>query len=180
MFLWLRYRISFKKETLLFRISFIKETNLLCKGDHTYRIYNIGSWYGTRGFCTSKEQTHIPLSVFLIRVKYTAQRFLIRIKSIAIPLWQLIVQRVLFVSLTRLIKVKKRCLLYIPLLVKRRRFCSFCLFKPGFCKFLAKNLFKMRYYAIFRLFITVFTIKRHIVPRCGAFMKEKKAFSFPI
>lgn len=59
----------------------------------------------------------------------------------------------------------------VHLLVKRRRFCSFCLFKPGFCEFLAKNLFKMRYYAIFRLFITVLNLKRHIVPRCGAFRK---------
>lgn len=75
---------------------------------------------------------------------------------------------------------KGRGLLRVPLLVKRRRFCSFCLFKPGFCEFLAKNLFKMRYYAIFRLFLTVFAIKRRTVPRCGAFMKEKKAFSFPI
>ena len=145
---------------------------LLYKGDHTYIIYNIGSWYVARGFCTSKEQTLIPPSVFLIRVKYTAQCFLIRVKSITVTLWQSIEQRLLFMSLTRLIRVKKgRGLLRVPLLVKRRRFCSFCLFKPGFCEFLAKNLFKMRYYAIFRLFITVFTIKRHIVPRCGAFRK---------
>ena len=85
MFLWLRFCISYLKETLLFRISFLKETNLLFKGDHTYRIYNIGSWDVARGFCTSEERKLIPPSVFLIRVKYTAQCFLIRIKSIAIP-----------------------------------------------------------------------------------------------
>ena len=118
---------------------------------------------------------------FLIRVKYTAQCFLIRIKSIAIP--TLTINRTTFAvyvaNATHKGKKAWACC-GVHLLVKRRRFCSFCLFKPGFCEFLAKNLFKMRYYAIFRLFITVFTIKRHIVPRCGAFMKEKKAFFFPM
>ena len=40
----------------------------------------------------------------------------------------------------------------VHLLVKSRRFCCFCLFKPGFCKFLAKNPFKKQ----FLLFITDF------------------------
>lgn len=103
--------------------------------------------------------------------------FFDRTKSIAIPLWQSIDQRGLFMSLARLIRVTKAVACCgVHLLVKSRRFCCFCLFKPGFCKFLAKNPFKKQ----FLLFITVFTIKRHIVPRCGAFMKEKKAFFFPM
>lgn len=114
---------------------------------------------------------------FLIRVKYTAQRFFDRTKSIAIPLWQSIDQRLLFMSLARLIRVKRAgACCGVHLLVKRRRFCCFCLFKPGFCKFLAKNPFKKQ----FLLFITDFRWKSLITPRCGAFMKEKKAFFFPM
>lgn len=56
-------------------------------------------------------------------------------------------------SLARLMKVKKAGgLLHIPLLVKSHRFCRIRQFKPGFCGFLIKNLFKMLYFAIFNSF----------------------------
>lgn len=47
---------------------------------------------------------------------------------------------------------KGKGLLHVSLLVKSRRFCRFCQFKPGFCGFITKNPFKMRYFAIYNSF----------------------------
>ena len=80
-------------------------------------------------------------------------------------------------SLARLIKVKKAGgLLHIPLLVKSRRFCRFCQFKPGFCEFLTKNLFKMRYFAIFNSF----AMKKASSAAERRFHEGEKAVCFPI
>lgn len=80
-------------------------------------------------------------------------------------------------SLARLMKGKKgKGLLHIPLLVKSRRFCRFCQFKPGFCEFLTKKPFKMLYFVIYNSFRD----KKASSAAERRFHEGEKAVSFPI
>lgn len=120
-------------------------------------------------------------ALFLIRVKYTAQCFFDSHKIDSHP--ALIIERpagAVCVACATHKGKKGRGLLHIPLLVKSRRFCRFCQFKPGFCEFLTKNLFKMRYYAIFCYFLTVFTMKKATSAAVRRLHEGEKAVSFPI